>query len=314
MLKRENPLQSHKKIINSSIFEANTFCVMKKKGYLTLLSLFATFCVSAQYTEIINSNRPGVSMSAYGVGKNVLQFEGGLFMEKQQHERLLTESTFTGIDFAARYGLFLERLEIAWEGVFQREKRTDNSTFPAFTSSSSNFLYHSVGLKYLVFDPYKNPRKVNVYSWRANNSFQWKDLIPAVSLYAGVNLNFGDNVFWPEEEGPSPRAVLATQHHFLSRWVLVTNISYDRFTTEDPVFGYVVTLTHALPNPKWSVYAEHQGSKSTAYADGIFRGGVAHLLSNDLQLDATFGINIKDTPSRIFGNIGVAYRLDYHKD
>lgn len=285
-----------------------------KKLYILPFLFLITLPVSAQYTEIINSNRPGVSISAYGVGKNVLQFEGGLFMDKQKHTRLLTESTFTGAEFAVRYGLFLEKLEIAWEGVFQREKITFNSTFPPVTNSRSNFLQHTVGLKYLVFDPYKDPRKVNVYSWKANNSFQWKDFIPAVSVYAGVNLNYSNNPFWPDETEPSPRVAVATQHHFLSRWVLVTNISYDRFTTDDPVFGYVLTLTHALSNPKWSVFVEHQGIKSDAYADGLFRGGVAHLLNPDVQLDATFGINIKDTPSRVFGNIGVSYRLDFHED
>ena len=33
--------------------------------------------LNSQYTETINSNRPGSSQGAFSVGKNVLQFETG---------------------------------------------------------------------------------------------------------------------------------------------------------------------------------------------------------------------------------------------
>ena len=287
---------------------------MIKKWCLSSLLLLVTCYVSAQYTEIINSNRPGVSISAFSVGKNVIQGEAGFFYERQEHSKLLTESNFIGFDFALRTGFFLEQLEIAWEGVFQREQITYMNFFPAITDTRSNFLNHTMGLKYLIYDPYKDPEKINVYSWKANNTFQWKDLIPAIAVYAGVNLAYRDNPFWPDDSDPSPKVTLATQHHFGSRWVFVTNITYDRFTTDDPVFNYVITLTHALNNPKWSIFAEHQGFKSKAYGDGIFRAGAAHLINRNFQADATFGINIKNTPSRLYGNIGLSYRLDYHKN
>ena len=287
---------------------------MKKKWCLLSLLMLISWCLSAQYTEIINSNRPGASISAFAVGKNVLQGEAGFFYERQEHNSLLTESNFIGTDFALRYGFLLERLEIMWDGTFQREEITYTFIFPAFTEVRTNFLNHAIGVKYLIYDPYKTPDKINVYSWKANNSFRWKDLIPAVSVYGGVNLNFGDNPFRPDETGPSPKVTVAAQNHFGSHWVLVTNITYDRFTTDDPVFNYAITLIHALGNGRWSIFAEHQGFKSDAYGDGIFRGGVARLIGRDFQADATFGINIKDTPSRVSGNIGLSYRLDFHKN
>lgn len=287
--------------------------MIRKKLYILPFLALIHLHISAQYTEIINSNRPGVSISAFSVGKNVIQGETGFFFERQKHANLLTESNFIGVDFAVRYGFLLEQLEVAWEGVFQREQITYKAIFPAFTAYRTNFLNHTIGAKYLIYDPYKNPEEINVYSWKANNSFKWKDLIPAVSLYAGVNLNFSDNPFWPNDTKPSPKVTLATQNHFFGRWVLVTNSTYDRFTTDDPVFAYAITLIHALRNPRWSVFGEHRGIKSKAYADGIFSGGVAHLIHRNFQVDATLGINIKDTPSLWFGNIGLSYRLDYHK-
>lgn len=76
---------------------------LTQKTYFFLFLLTSTWA-SAQYTEVINSNRPGASSSAYAVGKNVLQLETGFFTEKQEHTGLLTESTLYGGDFALRWG------------------------------------------------------------------------------------------------------------------------------------------------------------------------------------------------------------------
>ena len=50
---------------------------------LRLLSLFLTGAIHAQYTDQINSNRPGVSIGAFAVGKGIVQFEGGFEYRKQ---------------------------------------------------------------------------------------------------------------------------------------------------------------------------------------------------------------------------------------
>ena len=50
---------------------------MKKR--LSILLLFISTCLFSQYTETINSNRPGTSHGAFSVGRDVLQFEIGGF-------------------------------------------------------------------------------------------------------------------------------------------------------------------------------------------------------------------------------------------
>ena len=70
-----------------------------------------------------------------------------------------------------------------------------------------------------------------VYSWKANQKFKWRQLLPAVAVYGGVNLNFTDNPFnyapvTVEESKISPKAMVIAQNQFGSRWVLVTNIAY----------------------------------------------------------------------------------------
>lgn len=290
---------------------------MNKSIYLFAIALIAiTSQINAQYTDVINSNRPGASYSAYAVGKNVFQVEGGLYYERWDHSWLSTKSNRYAMDVALRYGLLFEQLELIYDGQFTHAKVTDNTGYNAQYYDQNNFTKNTIGLKYLIYDPYKNPdkNKPDLYSWKANNHLQWKNLIPAVAIYAGVNLNFGDNPFYPEDSSFSPKVMLATQHHLTPNWVLVMNFAYDKFTSETPMFSYVMTLTHALRDPRYTIFIEHQGFQSDYYSDGIFRMGTARLFNKDFQLDASFGINIKDTPARFFGGIGASYRLDFHKD
>jgi len=288
---------------------------MKKiQKSIFLLAFLISFAGQAQYTEVINSNRPGRSVSAYAIGTGVFQTEFGVSYEQRDHTRLNTESTLLGLDYSLRYGLLFETLELNLEGSFQNQ----NISFLNFGTEDSrtNFTRNRFGVKYLIYDPFKNPErnKPNIRSWRANNKFQLKNILPAVSLYAGANFVLGDNPFFPGDPIVSPRGMIATQSKFTPRSVFITNVAYDRIGTEFPEWSYVVSFSHAFRNPKWSAFIENQGIKSDRYADVLLRGGIVHLLSKDLQFDATFGASIKNTPSRMFAVLGGSYRWDFHTD
>ena len=276
--------------------------------------LFSGLASQAQYTDVINSNRPGKANGAYAVGKGVIQAEAGLFFEQQDHSLLNTESGIYGLDLALRYGLLLERLELHWEGIYQGQQITYLNL--ETEERLSDFYSNRLGVKYLLYDRYKNPErnKPNLYSWRANNVFQWSNLIPSVALYAGANFVLGDNPFYPGEPTVSPRAMVATQSRLTPRFVLITNVAYDRIGTDFPEWSYLVSLSHAFRNPKWSVFVENQGIQSDRYSDVLLRSGVAYLISPNFQADLHLGAGFKDTPSRIFIASGVSYRLDFHQD
>ena len=269
---------------------------------------------TAQYTDVINSNRPGVSMSAYALGSNVLQFETGAFYESQKHTENNTNSSIIGADFVIRYGVYFETLEFIYEGTFIN----DNITFNNFNVSDTrtDFRRNSAGLKFLIYDPFKNPEanKPNLYSWKANHKFRWKNLLPAVSIYGGATFNLGDNPFYPEDATISYRGMLVTQSRLTPKSVLISNIAYDRITTDFPEWNYTISYQRAFRNPKWSMFIEHQGIISDRYSDQLFRSGIAHLFNENFQVDVHFGASIKTTPSRYFGTAGVSYRLDFHQD
>ncbi len=289
--------------------------------YLLLLVGFSAF---AQYTEVINSNRPGVSRSAFSVGTNVVQFEAGPYSVNEDHTPLENEASGFGIDFAARYGLVWEQLELNIEGAYQNDTFTDLRVTPSSSADRANFRYLTIGAKYLVYDPYKKrgEEKPNLYSYHANKKFKWSHLIPAVAVYVGANYDSDNNSFIPYaspftspnyEGGFSPKVMIATQHNFNSGWVFVMNFSKDRIGTDFSDFQYIVTITKAI-NQQWVLFGETQGIQSDFYADNLFRFGGAYLWSRNFQLDTGLTFNTKDTPSVFSLNFGASYRLDFHKD
>ena len=53
---------------------------------------------------------------------------------------------------------------------------------------------------------------------------------------------------------------------------------------------------------------------SMRYNDQIFRTGAAYLFSDDIQIEGSIGVNTNTRPSANFFNLGISYRLNFHKD
>lgn len=261
-----------------------------------------------QHTDEINSNRPGETMSAYAVGKSVIQLESGVYGIKENHSILDYDANGFGVDMTLRWGLFLEKLELIADFQYQYEVFNPAMKYP----DKSAFKQTVLGAKYLVYDPFKNREKnVNVYSWKANHSFNWGQLIPAVSVFAGANITLADNPYYFSPDAAiSPKVVLIAQNHLGDgTWVFVTNIIADYIGTDFPSYGYGLTLTKGF-NEKWSGFVENQGYMSDFYSDAIVRGGAAYLINDDMQIDASISTSLKDTPSILYGGIGFSWRYD----
>ena len=282
---------------------------------LTVLILISSNKIFSQYTEIINSNRPGNSQSAFSVGSNVIQLETGAFILNEKHELLEKKVNGFGIDFMIRYGLILEELEIQINGIYQNDKYTDMRSTIDNEFNRSNFRKFKIGAKYLVYDPYKNrDESPNLYSYWANNRFDWNSLIPAVSVYIGINIDGENNPYTAADiEGVSPSFMIATQNNFKNNFVLISNLILERIGTNQNDFEYIVTLTHAF-NAKWVTFIEAHGISSDFYAENMLKTGVAFLANENLQLDSSLVFNFKDTPRIFYINFGGSYRFDLHKD
>jgi len=257
---------------------------MKSIQALFILILGITSQISfGQFTDEINSNRPGKSMMAFAVGKTIIQTETGVTYVSEDHNLLGYQAKGFMGELAIRYGVWKEELEIIGEIQYQNDKLTSGN----FEEKRNGFKQLTLGAKYLIYDPFKNfEDKPNLYSWKANHRFKWRQFIPAFSMYAGANFSVGDNPFnyapaAIKEPSFSPKVTAIAQNHFGGRWVLVTNLTYDKIGTDFASINYILTLTRGF-NAKWSGFIENQGYMGDYYSDGVFRIGAAFLFDKNI--------------------------------
>lgn len=291
--------------------------------YLRVVCFFFLALVSnvslSQYTETINSNRPGESQGAFSVGNGVFQAETGFDFGNATHSLFNTDVDVFGYNLALRYGLLFEQLEINTDFRYQADQ-VSFTTGSAGTTVLQGLENFQIGAKYLVYDPYKNAKEeINLYSYHANNRFKWKTLIPAVSVYAGAffdfternNTSFSPGSFGVREDGISPGVALITQNNW-GRWVWVNNFIFERIGTNFPSQGWITTLTHSITS-KFATFGEFQLIRGDLYSDQLARAGFAYLFTRNFQVDIGGLVNFKDTPTRWNVSAGVSYRLDMHK-
>ena len=212
----------------------------------------------AQYTEIINSNRPGSSHGAFSVGVNVFQVESGISGQTLKHSNLnSSQIDALNFNYLFRYGFLNEKLEVFLDGNVVTRNILDKNYVKDYSTDISETIIgkQTVGFKYLLFDPFKNKKwhGENVYSWNANRKIKLTDFIPAISAIAGSSFNFDKRIqfddlffkvkqplhpdllndgimrtknFYYPEQTISPLVGIATQHHFKGRWVVVNNFFY----------------------------------------------------------------------------------------
>ena len=89
--------------------------------------------IYSQYTEIINTNKPGYSQGAFSVGKNILHLKMQLIFQETSTtiELIMRRGEQTGIEFSVRFGAFLEKLELNIDVNFQMEKIDDLRYVPS---------------------------------------------------------------------------------------------------------------------------------------------------------------------------------------
>ncbi|MEP0387100.1 MAG: transporter [Dokdonia sp.] len=279
------------------------------------LCIFLCFALSGtvygQYTETINSNRPGESQGAFAVGTQVIQVESGFDLGNDTHDLLNTDIDITAFNLDLRYGFWKEALEVSTFFRYQSNNVsfTTGSIDPRRVNGVENL---QLGAKYLVYDPHKKGEdEPNLYSYHANFKFKWKSLIPAISVYAGAVFDFENELDTRREAGISPNIALITQNNW-GRWVWVNNIIADRVTSDFPAYSWITTMTHSATE-KIAFFAEYQLITGDLYADNIARAGGAYLLTKNLQVDISGLVNFKDTPTRWNVAAGLSWRLDLHK-
>ena len=123
---------------------------MKKFWFFTIFFILKSN-LYAQYTDIINSNRPGKSESPYSVGTDVFQVESGFFYGQGDSQNMFSIINPVGGNLFLRYGKFNEKLEINSQIIYQENDLQFKNIFTSSTQIGGISAFN-VGVKYLIYE------------------------------------------------------------------------------------------------------------------------------------------------------------------
>lgn len=277
---------------------------------LLVIFLFVISSINAQYTEVINSNKPGFSESPYSVGTGVYQFESNFFLRNTSIEPTFSRPQSFGTDFLFRTSFFLEKLEINAHLTYQRDKIAFKNIFTSHYFSSG-FSQFTLGAKYLVYQQEYTDKSKEVRSWKKRNAFDFKRLIPSVALYLGLNTDFVNEIH--KTGNMSPKIGILLQNNLTRDLNVITNFYYDKAGTGFEEFSYIITATQNFSD-RWSAFFENQGVYQKYQTNNNLGTGLAYLFTEDLQINTSARFITEGRAQGFYGGLGLSYRIDKHKD
>jgi hypothetical protein len=273
------------------------FWLMKnpKLKLFFLLFLLGVSSIYSQYTEVINSNKPGFSESPYSVGTGVYQFESNLFLRNTSTEPTFSVPQSLGFHLLFRTGFLLERLELSTQISYQKDKVAFKNIFTS-DYSSTGFREFTIGAKYLLFQQEYDDKSKEVRSWKKRMSFDINRLIPSIAIYLGINTDFVNDIY--KTGSMSPKLGLLFQQNLSTDFNLVSNFFYDKIGTKFFEYSYIITGTYTFSN-------QNNTNLGT---------GLAYLYSKDLQINTSARFLLEGTSQGFYGGLGISYRINKHQD
>jgi len=275
------------------------------KELLFAVIVLCFFSIYGQYTNVINSNKPGFSESPYSVGRGVYQFENNLFFNDAPINSSENNLTSYGLDFLFRTSFFSEKLEINTQIQYQRDEIPFSSEF---TSGLRKF---TIGAKYLLFKQEYEDKSKEVRSWKRRNAFDKKRLIPSVAIYAGLNTDLVNERY--RIRNLSPKIGFLLQNNLSNQFNIITNIFYDKIGTDFSEISYIITGTINISN-RWSTFFEHQNTYLNNKSVSNLGSGFAYLLNKNLQINTSGRYLFGNNNEGFFAGVGISYRIDKHNN
>ena len=281
-----------------------------KSKFFIFIFLFSFSSIYSQYTNVINSNKPGFSESPYSVGKGVYQFESNLFWRNTSIEPTFSRPQSFGLDLLFRTSFLSEKLELNTQISYQRDEITFKNIFTSsyFTNGFGRF---TIGAKYLLFQQEYEDKTKEVRSWKRRNAFDKKRLIPSVAIYAGLNTDMVNDIY--KTGSLSPKAGILLQNNLNSEFNIITNVFYDYIGTDFAEFSYIITGTINISD-RWSTFFENQTIFQKEQTNYNLGTGLAFLYSRNLQVNASGRFLFEGKSQGFYAGFGVSYRIDKHKD
>ncbi|GAB7257309.1 hypothetical protein OBPA_17740 [Polaribacter sp. OB-PA-B3] len=288
-----------------------SFSMNVNKFQLFIVVFFSCIAsIFAQYTDVINSNKPGFSESPYSVGTGVYQFESNIFYRNTSIEPTFSRPESLGLDFMFRTSFLFEKLELNTQLTYQRDKVAFKNIFTS-SYDVSGFSRITVGAKYLVYQQEYEDKSKEVRSWKRRHAFDTKRLIPSVAVYLGMNTDFVNEIH--KTGSITPKVGILLQHNLTQDFNVITNVFYDNIGSDFSEFSYIITATQNFSD-QWSAFIENQ-TIFQEYQNNTNLGlGLAYLYSRNLQFNTSARLLFEGQSKGYYASLGVSYRINRHRD
>jgi hypothetical protein len=254
-----------------------------------------------------------------------------------------------------RSGLFFERLELNIDMSVRNENRdvilnladkVNNKNYSSsFNTSSFGLNKFNVGAKFLVYKPTYTDKSKEIRSWKARHRFDFKRLIPAVAVYAGINTNmilddlhkdayiqsfiddYNNHELEPEDiplnipeinSNIGARFAIFTQNDLSNQWILLMNFIAEQVFTDYMEGSFIMTTTYTFLDKRWSVFGEGQlfyRTQNGVPNDYQFGAGLVYLFNKNMQIDLSGRMILDERGDNTYQiNSGVSWRMDKHHD
>ena len=283
---------------------------MNRLHFFVISFFIGSVTVFAQYTDVINSNKPGFSESPYSVGKGVYQFESNVFLRNTAITSTFSKPQSLGIDLLFRTSFFLDKLELNAQLTYQKDKVAFKNIFTSqyFTSGLSNM---TIGAKYLVYQQAYKDKSKEIRSWKRKNAFDLARLIPSVAVYLGMNTDFVNDIH--KTGSITPKIGLLLQQNLTQDFNVITNFYYNNIGTDFAQYSYIITLTQSFSN-RWSAFFENQMVFQKDRDNLDLGAGLAYLYSRNLQFNTSARLLFEGKTQGYYAGLGVSYRINKHQD
>lgn len=259
---------------------------MKKTALLIINLLCLSGMVRGQFYETVRSGRPGQSIGASTVGKDIFQIQSGVdyFGYENTNAKISGNGYLTNA--ALRYGL-TDRFEI---GGFL-EYRTESITDSSFSASREGFSNVLIGLRHQI---------------STGNG-----LAPSVGFQFRLRLPVGSSYYRTANLAPSFIFVTSQQW---SRFTLITNLGGSwNGSNATPTGLYTVNFSCAFTST-FGAFIESYGSLTSGFFESRFDTGVAWLVTNNLQVDFLGGLGSNRGLNDYFVSTGFSWRTNRKED
>ncbi len=256
---------------------------MTYKIYLPLLLLLCfPFRLSAQTATVIRTDRPGQAIVPYTVGKNFFQIQSGI--EKSSYSHAGTQNKKFNLDSTLKWGLS-EKLELNTSVVYQQHGLIQNAT-----DSHRGWSDLQAGFRYNLISTHKG-------------------LVPALGLQLRIHTDLVESLYHKNRMTPS--LMISSHHEVISliSWTNNLGLSYADGFDHSLSYSYVSNISFPITESFGSfveVFGQIQDQKISFNADT----GLAYLLTNNFQWDASVGYGDNDQTIFYFFSTGLSYRAD----